>query len=101
MNATIDSQQREENLRLSFYIEDQEYVVDFIYKDYQNQKQIIELNQVLDMNNELSMKFDDLGILNKFFLMIQVVNIFILNWKIKRICFYMAVVILRIKVIMI
>ena len=65
MNATIDSQQREENLRLSFYIEDQEYVVDFIYKDYQNQKQIIELNQVLDMNNELSMKFDDLGILNK------------------------------------
>ena len=65
MNATIDSNLREENLKLSFYIEDQEYVIDFIYKDYQTQKQIIELNQVLDIKNELSMKFDDLGILNK------------------------------------
>lgn len=64
-NTTIDAMQKEEESRLSFYLDDQKYILNFSIPEYKAKKQTIELNQVLDIPHELSMKFDDLGIFNQ------------------------------------
>lgn len=64
-NTLIDAKQKEEELKLSFYLDDQKYVLNFSIQGYEPKKQTIELNQILDIPHELSMKFDDLGIFNQ------------------------------------